>query len=422
MKKNIFSIIIAGVLFCLLQIVSCYRGPMFNQVVQIKGDYICISLSNYFLEVNKLLQAGKAVPEELDSLFGMSWLDGYVIDTERNDIILVGKSIKSRPTYHLEDIIVNYQNVFDSANSPYCSLDPYPENVLNLHRCMNNQTTDFETTVKNCQEAIGGQKIIVGGVPRNSRHAKIMIFADYDMKKLSQGLLKAPGIRSCIDFAMHDTTVSVEGKEQGSTMSRFWFHIKKDEEGYVYPNYIESEGVVMINECPVVVLTEKQVADSSGNLEDKSEEEDPNAESFAAEMSNKFTGLANKSEIFAELENLFRLQACFRAMQIKNAVEISKIDLACISGFSLKPGINDLPESLPGLINYKVTEKKSRIEGGVSTQQHLYLVAGGVSQEMTISELNLLYDEYLEQAQTVILVARPKKESVAWNVKIPGAE
>ena len=429
MKNVAYFSLLIGALFILIFIDSCESPSKRKQnsrigittesksnrkpIVEMKGDYICISLNNYFQEVNRLIQSKKSVTADLDSLFGMSWMEGYVIDKQNRDIILIGKGIKSRPTYHTEDLIVNFQNVFRNENYPYCSLDPYPENIKKLNNCLNNQTCDFESTIKSCRDAIGGQKIVVGGVPRNSRHAKIMIFADYDMKKISQGLLENSGIRSCLDFSMQDTVIGNRHPEQESTMSRFWFHIKRNKGRLVYPTFNENEGIVLINECPVVVLTESQISDAEGNLKDNKREMDKSAELFAAEMSNKFADLANKKSIFAELENLFRLQACFKAIQIKNAISTSEIDLNYLDGFSLMPG-NDLPESLPGLINFKIREKSLRENGGRNILRHLYIVAGGVSQEMTITKSNLFYEESIRNFSDLVINSRPKPESIHW--------
>jgi hypothetical protein len=417
--KRINSICInVCLLISTLLFVSCESKPKVNEIVKIKGDYLCISLTNYSKEINRLLQNGETVPADIDSLYGMSWLEGYVVDYVKKDIIMVGKIIQSRPTYHTEDLFVNFQNVFDSISSPFCSLDPIPENILKLNECLNNTTDNFETIIKNCQEAIGGQKIVVGGVPRNSRHAKIMIFADYDMKKISQGSLAGTGIRSCIDFALQDTINNDESGGTGSNMSRFWFHIKENNGGNVYPNYIENDGIVFINECPVVVLTEKQIADADGNLTDNADQVDESADLFAFEISSKFTDLANKSMIFAELENLFRLQACFKALKMKNEIELSGADLSSLSGFSLKPGINDLPETLPGLVNYRAFERTKPIPGGHSIEKQIYIAAGGVSQEMSISESNLLYTETIGKTSEIIINQRPNEESIVWTVNM----
>jgi len=407
-----------GIVFLLLFTFSCNLIKNPNRVVNISGEYACMSLAGYFREINLILQAGETIPDGLEKLNGLSWLAGYVVDQTNNDIVLIGKNESSRPGYHAEDLIVNLQNVFDSATAPYCSLDPIPENILRLNQCLNTKTGNFKTTVKSCREAIGGQKVVVGGVPRNSRPAKIMIYADYDMKKLSQGLIKDAGIQSCIDFSVQDSARRNNNPELGSSMSRFWFHIKESSMLNNYPNFVENNGFVFINECPVVVLTEKQISDEKGNLSDNKQDEDKSAEAFAKEMSGKFSELTKKYEVFAELENMFRLQACLRALKASESIKEAGIDLYRLSAFRLKQEDNDLPETLPGLVNYKIFEKITTTNEGKFIQSHLFLVAGGVSQEMKVKASNLFNDLSLSQMKSAVLQAKPKKETIFWTVTL----
>ncbi|MEI7660697.1 MAG: DUF1598 domain-containing protein [Bacteroidota bacterium] len=402
----------AGLFLLTMFATSCRTDSGEPRMVEIKGEYICISLHQYFTELNQLISSGKPAPEELDSLFGMSWLSGYVIDSVKNDIILVGRCDKLRPAYHAEDMFVSYQNVFDSVSAPYCSLDPNPRNIMRVNEFLKNESVDFETTIKNCQAAIGGQEIVVGGVPRNSRYARTMIYADYDMKKISQGLLKVNGINSYLDLSMKDT---VKKHGQAPNMSRFWLHIKESTEEEKFPNYLENEGIVFVNECPVVVLTEKQRISADGKLKDDTLREDTVARAFATGMSNAYPKLALQNQLFAELENMFRLQACFLAMKYKNALQVSKTDLSMVSGFHLVSG-NEMPDSLPGLVNFKTTQRKTQQKDGSTIHQNLYLVMGGVSQEMTLTEMSLYYTKTIENPAEMILKSRPKPGSIYWKV------
>ena len=53
------------------------------------------------------------------------------------------------------------------------------------------------------REAVGPQKVLVGGVPTNSRHGHVMIDADYHMKRVSQGHVKVPDVTSAIDLSLN---------------------------------------------------------------------------------------------------------------------------------------------------------------------------------------------------------------------------
>jgi hypothetical protein len=271
---------------------------------------------------------------------------------------------------------------------------------------------DFEKNIDIYKSAVGVQKVVVGGVPLNSRHAAIMIYADYDMKKISQGLLKVDGIRSSLDIALENNS---DRMKSSSSMSRYWLHIKEDKIAKSYPSFNYNEGIVIINECPVVVLTERQMIDDEGNLKDNKQVSDGNAGVFAEEMSENYDTLTAQNHWFAELENIFRLQACFRAMSFKNEIENSGIDIFTIQNIRLQQG-NELPPALPGLMNYKITEKEKETKDGIETLSHFYFVAGGVSQEINIKKGSLTLIKSLEKVNRLVVESRPDKEAIQWEL------
>jgi len=69
---------------------------------------------------------------------------------------------------------------------------------------------------------------------------------------------------------------------------------------------------------------------------------------------------------------------------------------------------------LPGLINYKLYEKTTEEKEGSLIRKGMYLVAGGVSQEMTIKESNLTYDESISKSAAIVLNSRPEETSIFW--------
>jgi len=450
--KNYYFPVIIIVLFVLYKIDS-YRlvKEDAEKSINLKGEYICVSLNQLIDDINfKKLQLKKdsidstsndtipsanLIEPSVDSLYGISWIEGYLVDTENKDIIIVGKSISSRPACHAEDIIINLQNVFDSLQPPYCSLDPKSENIKKMQG-IDKAKLDFEELVMAQKEAIGGQMVVVGGVPKNSHHAKVMIYADYDMKKISQGLLKAKGIPSTIDISVIESeknstsdsflsrtwskirmfferlfkSVSENSK---SSMSRFWFHIKKNDNS-VYPNFIESDNILFIRECPVVVLTEKQAVDKEGNLSDDTKADDEVAEIFAMNFSHNFSGITTTNCIFAELENLFRIQALFRALKYNNVINKLKSDVLSKIKGNYASG-DYLPESLPGLVNYKITQAKSN-DGYTNSQ--LYMVSGGVSMETVISGKSFSVNKNMVTLKRKILAERFQSKTSFWTTII----
>ncbi|NUO01379.1 MAG: DUF1598 domain-containing protein [Saprospiraceae bacterium] len=407
MKKHLQFFSLAALIMTLSLMLPFCNSSDDYPIARFKGEYLCISLARLMEKV----QNTSPLPDQLDTLFGLSWLEGYVIDSINKDIVLVGKRNPKRSAYHFEDLLVNFQNVFsDSSQAPFCSLDPLPENMKKLQQVLNSRFNNHQSQVDAAIAAVGGQQVVVGGVPRNSRHANVMIFADYDMKKLSQGLIKMPGVRSTLE-------ISLASPHSQSSMSRFWFHIKESKNSKVYPNFDVNKGIVLIKECPVIVLTEKQQADDEGNLSDQTTP-DTIAETFAEELSRNFSSLTLENALFCDLENLFRLQACLRAMKIQQALEESAINTVPFFRIRLPPGgVSELPVELPGLVNADTKEEvKNHPDSSKTIHEFFQIVAGGVSQEMRISKKNLFEEYSIRKPAKVLLQKRPNPQALVWTV------
>ena len=196
---------------------------------------LCLSLSVLSKQVTEALADKSALSDEIRNLCGIGYLEGFIVDESGDkDIILVGCQSKERPSLYLDDLIVNMRNVGLSEQFPYRSLDPRSEDILALNKLFN-----LERTLKSQEEkdafftklvsTVGPQQVVVGGVPRNSRHAHVMIDADYHMKKVSQGHVEVPGVTSSLDRSLDEAKKAIldgaASADEGVSMARFWFHI-----------------------------------------------------------------------------------------------------------------------------------------------------------------------------------------------------
>jgi hypothetical protein len=399
-------------------VTACSSEKKEPAAISISGEHICISLVNLMKEVHKQAGAGGAIPEDITHLGGISWLEGYVVDTKNSDIILYGKKMPNRPPYQLGDLIDNYKNVFENNVDPYCSLDPKPENILRLNHVLQSKTyadKDMDGKAALLSEAIGGQMTVVGGVPRNSNHAFVMIDADYHMKKVSQGLVKLPGITSCIDL-IPENAKNEKLEEEGDkmSMSRFWFHIKPNDKN-PYPNFMENDNIVQISECPVVLLTERQVADKKGKLSDD-KKENPIARQFAQNMTENFSKSTESVKSYAELENLFRLHALMKAakFRLQNSPQVENVNLV-MNKVSYSSN-NVMPESLPGLVNMKEYKEEKKETNKIITKTKLFMVCGGVGMNMKVEKENLTTEVKLTKFQNKVVQLRPDNDAYTWKV------
>ncbi|OHB56976.1 MAG: hypothetical protein A2173_09260 [Planctomycetes bacterium RBG_13_44_8b] len=381
-------------------------------------EKICLSLRVLSVEAEK-----KPLSDGVMTLAGIGWLEGFVIDPNNHDIILIGRFVPNWPTLYLDDLVVNMRNVWHRESYPYCSLDPRPQDVMNLNQLASR--TGLVTSIEQMHEffrqlgaAWGPQTVVVGGVPRTSRHAHIMIDADYHMKKLSQGLVEIPPIRSCLDIVIDDAKKRLNSTGQipalGMSMSRFWFHIGRDE-----PTYQQSDEIICLEKCSVVVLTEKQRMAVDGTLSDDYSQDDSHAGIFAQQLSEHFQQAAVQVSEYADLENLFRLNAILQAMRLYNAADQANLNLR----FYLKEYVcqadSPMPDSLPGLANFKQAEEQF-MQGSSLYQYILFpMSCGGVSMEITVSDkqFSKIDAARLNQLRRMVLQTRPTPDTLSWRLQ-----
>ncbi len=379
-------------------------------------ERVCLSLRVLALEAGKV-----PIRKEVENLAGIGWLEGFVVDPDNRDVILIGRPMPNWPTLHIDDFVVNMRNVWNRKAHPYCSLDPRPEDVRKLNELMSQagivtSVDQMHGFFNRLRTALGPQTVVVGGVPRNSRHAHVMIDADYHMKKVSQGLVQVDGIRSCLDIVLDEAKRQVVTTGRipplSMSMSRFWFHVGKGE-----PTYQESKGIVCLEKCSVVVLTEKQRSSADGMLYD-SGEDDPHANAFAQELSDRFQTAATIVAEYANLENLFRLSAVLRAMHLRDAVNQARLDL----GFWLKEykyrAESAMPTSLRGLANSK--EARGEFTKGEFLYQYVLfpMACGGVSMEINLDEHRFATTkgEQIYQLRELAISSRPHPDVLSWQL------
>ena len=379
------------------------------------GTRICLSLK--VIDSESRLDPQKVQVREMA---GIGWLEGYVIDTENRDIILIGRGHPRWPYIHLDDLVANMRNIWGNDPDPYCSLDPRPKDIrklnqvsLDLSRAKGSDQK--QDVLKRFSKAVGPQMVVVGGVPRNSRYAHIMIDADYYMKKLSKALVTLPGIPSCLDIQLQSADQAIrkgENPDMGLSMSRFWFHIAEDD-----PRFHEANGIVWLDRCSVVVLTERQRADSDGALYD-SEEDDPVSRVFAGNLTKHFREASHKVPVYAQLENLFRLNAMVRAMYYRNAFKSAKLDLPFLLNQYAYQAESAMPDSLEGLMNTK--ELSGREKKGNRIQEYILssIACGGVSMEMPVKQNQFIKpkESPLGHLRNSVLESRPTPETLSWTI------
>lgn len=379
-------------------------------------ERVGVSLRTLSERASRALSHNTPLPKEVQNLDGIGYVEGYIVDDSgEKDVILIGlrskprsePGSKGRPTLRLDDLIVNMRNVGKNAGYPLCSLNPRPQNLKALQAYVATPRavtpSGLNAVIKRVASILGPQDVIVGGVPRNSRHAHVMIEADYHMKKVSQGHITVPGVKSYLDRCLQ----AARGKSGGGMtfgMGRFWFHVARNA-----PTYQEGNGIVWLDNCDVVVFTEKQRTTASGRPYDV-QEDDPIAIAFKDELSKAIPKLTATVPVYGDLEKLYRLRALLLAMQFRGALRAAGMDSVTFLREYEYQDEKRMAPSLPALVNYKLPAS------GVG---YLPVVCGGVGMDMEVRESSFGSDKRtrLFRVRLAVLRARPSERSLSWVVR-----
>jgi len=360
------------------QVLTSYKYEFSeNHPSNSKSIYV-LSLRNLINRYSNSINSKK----ETVRLSKLGWIEGYVIDRENNDILFFGRVGSDWPDLYIDDLLLLSKIVIDREKSPFCSLDPIPENVREFERVSSNK--DESETLVNYYNRVsrkwGDQKVVVGGVPGNSNIARVMLEADYHMKRISQGLDSLPFIESLLDIYIDKAMKSGRDRESKPIMSRFWFKCDPNSPVFEY-----EDDIVRIDACNVIIQTEAQGATRDGRLYDSG---DRNVESdkFAESFSRNFRKAAAQVSIYAELENLYRLLSLLKAVTLEDShfQDFTSLYNEMGQTFNYYRTYN-IPSAFPGLTNARIIRDTNTGDSRIAEKQYLYMVCGGVEMDMPVA-------------------------------------
>lgn len=275
-----------------------------------------ISLRQLELAIQDSLVKGEPLSEEIQFLAGLQRIQYILVYPEQQDIVLAGPGegwrvdeqanvvgvTTGQPVLRLDDLLVALRTVHEAREVGItCSIDPTPEGLQRLQTVLDRQRAlrtlnpvQLEPVMK---EAMGPQVISLTGVPSNSHFARVLVSADYHMKRLAMNIDRAPISRfpSYLDLAKNSAEV-------GSSNPRWWMAcnyetIARSEDGMVWE--LRGQGVK--------TLTEDNIFGEDGVVRARSGKTSPAAQRWADMMTERYDELGEKNVIFAELRNLMDL-------------------------------------------------------------------------------------------------------------------
>lgn len=270
-----------------------------------------VSLRGLEAAIQQSVRSGKKRPDEVECLAGLQQIRYVLVYPDRRDIVLVGPGegwkvdrrgnvvgiTTGRPVMLLEDLLVALRSARRAANGGIsCSIDPTAEGVAEFSRYMGQFRTmgNPAAIAAGAEKALGRQNITLTNVPPESHFARVLVAADYRMKRIGMGLQPSPvrGLPSYVQMAK-----ATRGQ---NSMPRWWLE----------PNYEpllrSPDGLAwQLRGGSVKTLTEDAFL-AAGGLK-RTGKTSPIAQKWADVMTQKYDELAVADPVFGQLRNCMEL-------------------------------------------------------------------------------------------------------------------
>ena len=263
--------------------------------------------------------------EEMRNLAGLLRVRYVFLYPDSQDIVIAGPAEgwvtdgfervvglnSGRPVIQLQDLVVALR-AFPPGGSATrfigCSIDPTKEGLVAMQqflRSIGSVATpgDTQTIVQGLQTSLGLQTVSVNGVSSRTHFALVMVEADYRMKLIGIGLEKPP-IRmvSYVDRA-NPAAVS------RNAMKRWFFVpdyqcVRTSEDGTAME--LVGDGVKLVGEDEMV---------SSAGHRQSVGRSDAASQAFVTSFTQRYSALAERSPVYAQLRNLIDLAVAAAYMQ-----------------------------------------------------------------------------------------------------------
>jgi hypothetical protein len=254
------------------------------------------------------LIAGPAEPWELRA-------DGFVVGT-----------VTGGATMRLADLAVAFRSVESARQGGIsCSIEPTDEGRLRLQQFLRRiklrpgqSPVVYEASMR---EAFGPQMIHLNGVPADSRFARTLVAADFEMKRVAMALTDSPvaGLPSYLQMTRNSQQASNQNP-------RWWMAcnydaLAKSEDGLAWK--LTGQGVK--------TLTEQDIIGRDGSAQGAGVS-DKMAELWANKMTESYVELAKEMPVFAELRNIMDMTVVATLIVQERLGEQAGLDLSVLAG------------------------------------------------------------------------------------------
>lgn len=304
-----------------------------------------VSLRGLEAAIRETMEAGRELPDDVRLLAGLQQIQYVLVYPEHNDIVLVGPGegwkvdargnivgvTTGRPVLLLDDLLVALRTARGAAQQAIsCSIDPTSEGLQRLRGHVNSLKTigHPEETARGIERVLGPQQVTITGVPPTSHFARVMVAADYRMKRLAMGFEPAPvaGLPSFLSM------IGATGRGMSNMLPRWWL------EPCYEPLLRDPEGLAWeLRGGRVVAMTEEDFLTATG-AKQQTGRASPAARRWADNMTARFDQLAVAEPVFGQLRNCMELAIVGALIVRENLAEKAGFSMTLLKGAEhLKP-------------------------------------------------------------------------------------
>ncbi len=365
------------------------------------------------------LATGQGLPDDMRYLAGLTKITHVFVYPETGDVVIAGPAegfapniagrvvgmSTGRAVLELQDLVVALRAFPpDGHQTPalVCSIDPSPEGLQRMQQFLVNiagrvTPADAGRIAAGLKENLGLQTVRIEGISSKTHFAQVMVEADYRMKLIGIGLEEPPvRIPSYVSRANPRDVARNALQRWYFTPNYECLRVAEDELAV----QLEGEGVQLVGEDQLVQAGGNRVA--SGRV-------DRASQAFVQTFTQKYTELAAKEPVYAQLRNLIDMAIVAAFLQRYDYYGRVSWDMAVFASEDRFP-VETYPEpkQVETAVNvvWKGMTLMTPVGGGVQIQPTMALSPG-----------NLLQDEAgaVRQARAQIDIQQIEKDCWWWD-------
>jgi hypothetical protein len=298
-----------------------------------------VSLKQIEATIARCRAENKPLPEEVEYVAGLLRVQYMFVYPDQKDIVIAGPAegwkmdqlgnivgrTTNRPVLKLDDLMLALRSGAGSRLEPItCSIDPTAEGIERLKELTSRLETigNPDDTLAMIEEALGPQRISVTGVPATSHFARMMVAADFRMKRIAMDFEEAPvdGLPSYLSI------IPATGRGTSNMTPRWWLAPSYE------PLAKSADGLAWELRGPgVKCMTEEEYVSETGERQ-RTGQTGPAAAKWAQLMTDKFDELANEDSAFGQLRNVMDMAVIGALIEKEHLFDVAGLKAPWLMG------------------------------------------------------------------------------------------